>query len=78
MTRLATSPWRTPTQGACRSSTAANNGDGILDLDETWIYTCTVAIDDDTINLATVTGTPSIGDDVDDPANAAVDVGTRT
>ncbi len=51
------------------------NGDDVLDLTETWTYTCTaVVINDPTINQATVTGTPSIGPDVDDPASAEVDV----
>ena len=51
------------------------NGGGILDLDETWTYTCAaVIVNDPTINQATVTGTPTIGPPVTDPANAEVDV----
>jgi len=51
------------------------NGDGILDLTETWTYTCTgVITDDPTVNVATVTGTPTVGPDVTDQASASVDV----
>ena len=44
------------------------DGDGLLDtptsifedaLDETWIFTCTTTVDEDTTNVVTVTGTPT-------------------
>jgi uncharacterized repeat protein (TIGR01451 family) len=54
------------------------NTNTVLDLTETWIYECTVLITgelgDPTLNQATVTGMPTIGPDVSDPANAEVNV----
>jgi uncharacterized repeat protein (TIGR01451 family) len=52
------------------------DGDGALDLTETWTYTCAgvVITNDPTINQALVIGTPSLGPDVSDPADAQVDV----
>jgi hypothetical protein len=54
------------------------NTNSLLDLTETWIYTCTAVITGDlgdpTINQATVTGTPSLGPNVTDPADAEVNV----
>jgi uncharacterized repeat protein (TIGR01451 family) len=52
-----------------------DNEDGLLDLAETWTYTCTnVIVNDPTINQAEVTGTPTLGPDVSDPADAEVNV----
>ncbi|MDN4471957.1 DUF7507 domain-containing protein [Demequina zhanjiangensis] len=55
------------------------NGDGVLDLDETWIYTCTVTVDETFTNTATATGdpvTPGSGEDeaVTDEDEATVEV----
>jgi len=44
------------------------NGDGVLDLAETWTYSCTATITEATTNIATVSGTPL--NPVPDPAVA--------
>ncbi|MFQ5399230.1 MAG: multicopper oxidase domain-containing protein [Anaerolineae bacterium] len=41
------------------------NGDSVLDLDETWIYTCATVLTQTTTNTATATGTDSLGGTVD-------------
>jgi uncharacterized repeat protein (TIGR01451 family) len=52
-----------------------DDGDDILGTGETWSYTCTVAnVLDDFVNVAEVTATPPLGDDVSDSATAAVTV----
>jgi uncharacterized repeat protein (TIGR01451 family) len=48
--------------------------DGQLDPDETWTYTCSMALSADTINTAIVTGTDSLGAVVSDTATLSVDV----
>jgi hypothetical protein len=48
--------------------------DGVLGLDETWVYTCTTVVDTDTTNTAWVTGTDSAGGTVTGTATARVDV----
>jgi uncharacterized repeat protein (TIGR01451 family) len=45
-----------------------------LDLDETWTYTCSTALDSDTINTAIVTGTDSAGGTVSAQDTAFVNV----
>ena len=74
MTRSATSRWSTIT--APTFVGGDTNGDGILDLTETWTYTCSVVIgtEDPTINQALVTGTPSVGGDVSEPADEDIDL----
>lgn len=52
------------------------NGDGLLDLTETWQYSCTTAVSVDTTNIATVTGTDPLGGTVTDQDDAFVDVRT--
>ncbi|MEM7530773.1 MAG: SdrD B-like domain-containing protein [Chloroflexota bacterium] len=51
-----------------------DNNDGILDLNETWIYTCTATINEDTPNTADVDSDDSLGNPVTDEDNAFVDV----
>lgn len=48
--------------------------DGILALDETWTYTCTMPITENTVNVATVTGQDPFDHEVDDSAEASVAV----
>ncbi len=48
------------------------NGDALLDLTETWIYTCTTVIIQTTTNTATVTGRGSAGTEVTDQDTAIV------
>jgi uncharacterized repeat protein (TIGR01451 family) len=49
--------------------------DGALDPGETWIYTCSaVIVNDPTINRATISGQPTLGDEVTDDDSAIVDV----
>ena len=51
------------------------DGDSVLDVDETWTYTCTVNnVTADFTNSVTVTGTPPTGPDVSDGASADVTV----
>ncbi|HEX9924870.1 MAG TPA: hypothetical protein VGD99_19595, partial [Anaerolineae bacterium] len=51
------------------------NGDAVLDVGESWTYTCTVDdVSADFTNSATATGTPPIGDDVSDTDTADVTV----
>ncbi|HRW09886.1 MAG TPA: hypothetical protein P5121_32515, partial [Caldilineaceae bacterium] len=52
------------------------NGDGALDLTETWQFTCATTIAVDTTNIATVTGTDPLGGTVTDQDDAFVDVRT--
>jgi uncharacterized repeat protein (TIGR01451 family) len=52
------------------------NGDGQLDPDETWVYTCSQTIAVDTINTATASGTDPAGTAVQDTDTASVDVMT--
>ena len=52
------------------------NGDGALDLTETWQFTCNATITVDTTNIATVTGTDPLGGTVTDQDDAFVDVRT--
>lgn len=52
------------------------NGDNVLDLGETWAYSCTAVLTVDTTNIATVTGTDPLGDPVTDQDDATVDVRT--
>jgi len=51
---------------------APNNGK--LDLDETWTYTCSMALYADTTNMAIVTGVNSLSDIVSDTTTAFVNV----
>lgn len=51
-----------------------DDGDVLLDLDETWTFTCEQALTEDTTNVATVVGTDPDGDTVDDTDDAFVDV----
>jgi len=44
--------------------------DGLLDPSETWVYTCTMSLQEDTENVATVSGEDALGDPVPE------DVGT--
>lgn len=54
---------------------AGDDGDEILQVDETWIYTCSItAGDQDIINTAVVTATDEVGGLVTDGTHAAVDV----
>jgi uncharacterized repeat protein (TIGR01451 family) len=51
------------------------NTDGLLDPGETWTYTCSaVIVNDPTINQATISGQPTLGDEVTDDDSAVVDV----
>ena len=50
------------------------NSNGILDLGETWTYTCTTTLTQDTPNTAIATGTDSLGSPVSDQDSAFVDV----
>ncbi len=36
-----------------------DNGNGLLDVDETWTYTCTAVVTEDTLNTAVATGQPA-------------------
>jgi uncharacterized repeat protein (TIGR01451 family) len=47
-------------------------GDGILELGESWRYTCTRVIEKSVVNVATVTALDSFGKPVSDTASAAV------
>jgi hypothetical protein len=47
-----------------------NNGNGILDPGETWKYTATVQLQETVTNIATVTGTDSLGGTVSAQSNA--------
>ena len=51
-----------------------SNNDGILDLSETWTYTCTMTLTAITENTATVTGTDTLGAPVTDTDSVIVDV----
>jgi uncharacterized repeat protein (TIGR01451 family) len=53
-----------------------DNGDNVLALEETWEYTCTASLDQDTTNIATVTGEID-GFPVADQDDAFVDVRPR-
>jgi hypothetical protein len=46
------------------SGPTGDNGNGVLDLAETWTYTCTTALTVDTTNVATVTALDSTNDSV--------------
>ncbi|MFC2031242.1 hypothetical protein ACFLWA_10985, partial [Chloroflexota bacterium] len=51
------------------------NADDWLDVGESWTYTCTTTLDEDTTNVATVTGEDGLGNPVpEDQASADVDV----
>lgn len=62
-------------QAACASPTrgpdAPGDGDAVLDLGETWVWTCTTTPGQDVVNTATVTGTPL------DPGTGLAFVGTN-
>jgi len=66
------------TDNQCDSAPAlqsGDNGDGVLDITETWIYTCTVSdINADFTNTATATGTSPGGTGVNASDTAAVSV----
>lgn len=61
---------------ACASVTGPTdgdtNGDGRLDLNETWLYSCSTTLADDTTNTATVTGEDDLGLEVQDTDTATV------
>jgi len=61
---------------ACSPMTyqSGDDGDGILQPGEAWTYTCSMALNDDTTNTATVTGDDSLGNPVTDEDKAFVDV----
>jgi uncharacterized repeat protein (TIGR01451 family) len=51
------------------------NGDDVLDIGETWTYTCIIEnVTEDLVNVAQVTATPPVGEDVFDSEQAIVDV----
>ncbi|MBI4897907.1 MAG: DUF11 domain-containing protein [Actinobacteria bacterium] len=50
------------------------NDDAVLDSEETWTYTCTTAVNDDTTNTATAEGIDPIEGTVKDDDSAKVDV----
>jgi uncharacterized repeat protein (TIGR01451 family) len=52
----------------------SGNGDDVLDLGEVWVYTCTMTLDQDTTNIATVTATDPLSQTVGNSDAAFVDV----
>ncbi len=51
------------------------NSNGLLDPGETWVYSCTAVLTEDTVNLATLTGEDSLGNPQEPDSDlAAVDV----
>ena len=52
----------------------SGNGDDVLDLGEVWGYTCTMTLDQDTTNIATVTATDPLSQTVGNSDAAFVDV----
>ena len=51
-----------------------NDGNGLLDPGETWVYECTAVLNQDTLNTATATATDSLGSPLRDEDTAFVDV----
>ena len=50
------------------------NSDSVLDLAESWVYTCSASVAADLTNTATVSGTDSLGSQVSAQASAVVNV----
>ncbi len=50
------------------------NANGLLDPGETWVFQCSATLDEDTVNVATVTATDPLGEPVTDDDKAFVDV----
>lgn len=50
------------------------NGNGLLDPGETWLYTCSATLNEDTANTTTVTAVDPLGGPVSDDDTAFVDV----
>ena len=51
---------------------SGDDGDDILQPGETWLYTCTTSLSEDTTNIATVTGEDELGTPLNDQASADV------
>ena len=65
------------TDDKCAAVTATGGDtdhDNLLDVGETWTYTCSAALVADTVNVATAKGAPPVGPDVTATDTARVDV----
>ena len=57
-----------------RGADAPGNNDNILDVGETWVFTCSVTLTQTTTNVVTATGKDPLGGDVPERATATVTV----